>query len=112
MKKLILAATMLLSINASAQIGSTLLGVGSTLFIGSSIYYVVGQPKTPSAVTQISYNQYNDKLATYKNLRTVSMATSSLVLISGIIFKATEVRIRKNTSVSIAPTGAALTLSW
>jgi len=112
MKKLILAATMLLSINASAQIGSTLIGVGSTLFVGSSIYYVIGQPKTPTALTQTSYSEYNNKLTTYKNLRTVSMATSSLVLITGIVFKATEVRVNKNTSVSIAPTGAALTLSW
>lgn len=112
MKNLFIAAIMLLSLGAKAQLGSTLIGVGSTLFIGSSIYYVLGQPKTPTQHTAILYNEYNDKLTTYKNLRTVSMATSSLVLITGIVFKATETKVGKNASVSIAPTGAALTLRW
>lgn len=112
MKKLFFAAIMLLTLTAKAQLGSTLIGVGSTLFVGSSIYYVLGQPKTPTMNTNVLYNEYNDKLTTYKNLRTVSMATSSLVLITGIVFKATETKVGKNASVSIAPTGAALTLRW
>jgi hypothetical protein len=112
MKNIFIAAIMLLSISAKAQLGSALIGVGSTLFVGSSIYYVVGQPKTPTQNTALLYNEYNDKLTTYKNLRTVSMATSSLVLITGIIFKATEVKVSKTASVSVAPTGAALTLRW
>ena len=112
MKNIFIAAIMLLTISAKAQLGSALIGVGSTLFVGSSVYYIVGEPKRPTQVTQTSFLEYNDKMDQYKKLRTVSMVSSSMVLLTGIIFKATEVKVSKTTSVSVAPTGAALTLRW
>jgi len=112
MKTYLFIACMLFGVAAKAQVSNTIIGVGSTLFIGSVTYYMVGQPKTPTIHNQVSWYQYNDKLNTYQNLRTVAVVTSSAVLLTGLILKTGEMRVSKNASVNASPFGAQLTLRW
>lgn len=112
MKKILFIAFVLFGVAAKAQVANTIIGVGSTLFVGSMTYYMLGQPKTPTINNQVSWNEYNDKLNTYQNLRTVSVITSSAVLLTGLILKSGEMKVSKNVSLNASPVGAQLTLRW
>ena len=110
MKKLILLALIALPSLSKAQFSNVLIGAGVPMFIGSAVYYAVGEPVYDvTNNTSVNFNAYNQKLTRYKNTRTIALASSSLVLLSGVILKTTEIKTSKNTSMNISPNGVIFT---
>jgi len=113
MKKLILLAFIFLSIGSKAQTSNVLIGAGIPMFIGSAVYYAVGEPTYDVTTnTQANFNAYNQRLTRYKNTRTIALASSGLVLLSGIILKTAEIKTSKNTSLELSPNEAIFTLRF
>ena len=113
MKKLILLALLALPSLSQAQFSNVLIGAGIPMFIGSAVYYAVGEPVYDvTNNTSVNFNAYNQRLTRYKNTRTIALASSSLVLLSGIILKTAELKTSKNTSVSLSPNNATFTLRF
>lgn len=110
MKKLIILALIALPSLSQAQFSNVLIGAGVPMFIGSAVYYAVGEPVYDvTNNTQANFNAYNQRLTRYKNTRTIALASSSLVLLSGVILKTTEIKTSKNTSMNITGNGIIFT---
>ena len=113
MKKLILLGCFALSISAKAQVSTILLSTGIPAFVGSSIYYAIGEPTYNTAThSQATYDAYTKALTRYKNTRTIAMIGSSTLILSGIILKSAEIKTSNNTSLNLSPTGAQFTIKW
>jgi uncharacterized oligopeptide transporter (OPT) family protein len=113
MKKLLFLVFVALSITAKAQVSTVLLSTGIPAFVGSSIYYAIGEPVYNTAThSQATYDAYTKALTRYRNTRTIAMIGSSTLLISGVILKAAEIKTSKHTSLNLSPTGAQFTLTW
>lgn len=110
MRKLIFLALLALPSISNAQFSNVLIGAGVPMFIGSAVYYAVGEPVYDvTNNTQANFNAYNQRLTRYKNTRTIALASSSLVLLSGVILKTTEIKTSKNTSMNITGNGIIFT---
>lgn len=104
MKKLLFLGIIALSIGAKAQVSTVLLSTGIPAFVGSSIYYAIGEPVYNTATnSQANYDAYIKALTRYKNVRTVSMIGSSALLLSGVILKSAEIKTGKNSTLGIKP---------
>lgn len=113
MKKLILLGLLALSIGAKAQVGTVLIATGIPAFVGSSIYYAIGEPVYQTAThSQATYDAYQKSLVRYRNTRTIAMISSSALLLSGVILKSAEIKTSRNSYVNLSPTGAQFTLTW
>ncbi len=113
MKKIILLGLLALSFSAKAQVSTVLLSTGIPAFVGSSIYYAIGEPVYQTANhSQATYDAYMKAITRYRNIRTVSMIGSSALLLSGVILKSAEIKTGRNSSINLSPQGAQFTLSW
>jgi len=113
MKKLLFLALIAISGTLKSQVSTVLLSTGIPAFIGSSVYYAIGEPTYDvSNNTQANFNAYNQRLTRYKNVRTISMIGSSALLLSGVILKSAEIKATKNSSINISPTGVQYTIKW
>lgn len=113
MKKLLFLSLFAVSFTAKAQVSTVLLSTGIPAFVGSSIYYAIGEPVYSTVNhNQVNYDAYQQKLIRYRNTRTIAMISSSALLLSGVILKSAEIKTSKNSALNISPFGAQVTLVW
>lgn len=104
MKKLLFLILFAVSFTAKAQVSTVLLSTGIPAFVGSSIYYAIGEPVYDSSNhTMANVNAFNKSLTRYRNTRTIAMISSSALLLSGVILKSAEIKTSKNSSLGISP---------
>lgn len=111
MKKLLIIAFVLLSVCMKAQFGTAVSAIGGTVFTGSLIYYIVGEPKY-TVHTQAGYEAYSSDLSRYRKISTGGMIGGGAMLITGLFIRSNEIRLSKSATAQIQHNGLTLTYKW
>ena len=111
MKTLFTSLLLMCCLASKGQTGSILIGSGATIFTGSLVYYIVGEPNY-TVHTQAGYDAYTKELNRYKKLSTGGMIGGGALLITGLFIHSNEVRVGKNATASFSPNSLTFTYTW